>query len=95
MDKALAEMSRTFRAVYSDVGRPGTLPESPLKALLLQCLYTSCSERDLRWRPKTDLLVRWLHDLQPSEEVFDYSVFTHNRERLAGHGTAQKFFTRW
>ncbi|MCK6478496.1 MAG: hypothetical protein L6Q35_16885 [Phycisphaerales bacterium] len=36
VDRALAEMSRTFKAAYSDVGRPGIPPETLLKALLLQ-----------------------------------------------------------
>jgi hypothetical protein len=40
VDRALAAMSRTFRAAYSDTGRPGIPPETLLKALLLQCLYT-------------------------------------------------------
>lgn len=92
VDAALASMSRTFRAAYSDVGRPGTPPETLLKALLLQCLYTIRSERELCRRLKTDLLFRWFLDLQPSDEVFDHSVFTHNRDRLAEHGITQKFF---
>jgi transposase len=92
VDKALADMSRTFAAAYSDVGRPGIPPETLLKALLLQCLYTIRSERELCRRLRTDLLFRWFLDLQPSDEVFDHSVFTHNRDRLAEHGITQKFF---
>lgn len=82
VDGALAEMSRTFAAAYSSVGRPGIPPETLLKALLLQCLYTIRSERELCRRLKTDLLFRWFLDLLPSDEVFDHSVFTHNRDRL-------------
>jgi transposase len=92
VDKALASMSATFRAAYSDRGRPGVPPETLLKALLLQCLYTIRSERELCRRLKTDLLFRWFLDLQPSDDVFDHSVFTHNRERLAEHGITGKFF---
>ncbi len=92
VDRALADMSRTFKAAYSDRGRPGVPPETLLKALLLQCLYTIRSERELCRRLKTDLLFRWFLDLQPSDEVFDHSVFTHNRERLSAHGITQKFF---
>lgn len=92
VDTALAGMSRTFKAAYSDVGRPGIPPETLLKALLLQCLYTIRSERELCRRLKTDLLFRWFLDLQPSDDVFDHSVFTHNRDRLAEHGITQKFF---
>lgn len=92
VDAALAGMSSTFRAAYSSVGRPGIPPETLLKALLLQCLYTIRSERELCRRLRTDLLFRWFLDLQPSDEVFDHSVFTHNRERLSEHGITQKFF---
>jgi transposase len=92
VDRALADVSRTFKAAYSDRGRPGIPPETLLKALLLQCLYTIRSERELCRRLKTDLLFRWFLDLQPSDEVFDHSVFTHNRERLSEHGITQKFF---
>lgn len=92
VDHALSDMSRTFRAAYSDRGRPGIPPETLLKALLLQCLYTIRSERELCRRLKTDLLFRWFLDLQPSDDVFDHSVFTHNRERLSEHGITQKFF---
>lgn len=92
VDSALRAMSRTFNAAYSDRGRPGIPPETLLKALLLQCLYTIRSERELCRRLKTDLLFRWFLDLQPSDDVFDHSVFTHNRERLAEHGITQKFF---
>lgn len=92
VDVALAGMSRTFKAAYSERGRPGIPPETLLKALLLQCLYTIRSERELCRRLKTDLLFRWFLDLQPSDDVFDHSVFTHNRERLSEHGITQKFF---
>lgn len=92
VDRALADMSRTFKAAYSDRGRPSIPPETLLKALLLQCLYTIRSERELCRRLKTDLLFRWFLDLQPSDDVFDHSVFTHNRDRLSEHGITQKFF---
>ena len=35
VDRALAEMSRAFRAAYSDVGRPGIPPETLLYGPLL------------------------------------------------------------
>ena len=94
VDRALSDMSRTFKAAYSDTGRPGIPPETLLKALLLQCVYTIRSERELCRRLKTDLLFRWFLDLQPSDDVFDHSGFSHNRDRLAEHGITQKFFDR-
>jgi transposase len=92
VDRALSGMRATFKAAYSSTGRPGIPPETLLKALLLQCLYTIRSERELCRRLKTDLLFRWFLDLQPSDDVFDHSVFSHNRDRLAEHGITQKFF---
>ena len=92
VDQTLRGMSRTFSAAYSDTGRPGVPPETLLKALLLQCLYTVRSERELCRRIKTDLLFRWFLDLDPSDDVFDHSVFSHNRERLAQHAITRKFF---
>lgn len=92
VDRALEDMGPALGAAYSGVGRPGVPPETLLKALLLQCLYTIRSERELCRRLKTDLLFRWFLDLQPSDEVFDHSVFTHNRDRLAEHGLTRVFF---
>ena len=92
VDAALSAMSRSFAAAYADTGRPGVPPETLLKALLLQCLYTIRSERELCRRLRTDLLFRWFLGLQPSDEVFDHAVFSHNRERLAMHGLTAKFF---
>lgn len=92
VDAALASMSRTFKAACSAVGRPGIPPETLLKALLLQCLYTVRSEREL-WRPlRTGLLFRWFLDLQRSDEMLDHPVFNHNRQRLSEHGLMQEFF---
>lgn len=78
VDRALADLSRTFRAAYSDRGRAGAPPETLLKAMLPQRLYTIRSERVLCRRLNTDLLFRWFLDLQPSDDVFVHSVFTHD-----------------
>ena len=51
------------------------------------------SERQLCERINTDLLFRWFLDLQPSEEAFDATTFTHNRQRLDDHDLARSFFT--
>lgn len=48
VDAALSSMSWTFKAAYSDRGRPGIPPETLRKALLLQCLYTIRSEMAAR-----------------------------------------------
>lgn len=67
VDRALADMSRMFKGAYSDTGRLGVPPETLRTALLVRCLYTIRSERELCQRLKTDFLYRWFLDLQPSE----------------------------
>ena len=91
-DRILAGMSPRFAAAYSGTGRPGVPPERLLKALLLRALYSVRSERQLCERVDTDLLFRWFLDLQPSEEAFDATAFTHNRRRLDDHGLTTAFF---
>ena len=92
MDQALAKMDALFDQAYSDTGRPSVPPEMLLKALLLQALYSVRSERALVERIATDLLFRWFVDLDPAQDVFDHSSFTHNRARLAEHGLISAFF---
>jgi len=67
-------------------------PEVLLKALVLQCLYSVRSERQLVERIDTDLLFRWFCGLDPAQDVFDATAFTHNRPRLDEHGITAAFF---
>jgi len=92
MDQELAKMDALFEAAYSDTGRPSVPPEMLLKALLLQALYSVRSERALVERIATDLLFRWFVDLDPAQDVFDHSSFTHNRARLSEYGLIGAFF---
>src|SRR5688572_6174726 len=46
-DRALAQLSPRFDALYVHFGRPSVPPEKVLRALLLQALYTIRSERQL------------------------------------------------
>src|ERR1700683_487805 len=85
VDGILDGMFEQFAQAYSRTGRPSVPPERLLKALLLMTLYSVRSERQLCERIDTDLLFRWFLDLQPSEEAFDATTFTHNRQRLAAH----------
>lgn len=91
-DRILSGMSSKFAKAYSGTGRPSVPPERLLKALLLRALYSLRSERQLCERIDTDLLFRWFLDLQPSEEAFDATTFTHNRKRLDDHGLTRAFF---
>ena len=92
VDRILAGMSPQFAKAYSVIGRPSVPPERLLKALLLMALYSVRSERQLCERIDTDLLFRWFLDLQPSDDAFDATTFTHNRSRLDDHDLTQTFF---
>jgi transposase len=92
VDRILAGMSPRFAKAYSTSGRPSVPPERLLKALLLMALYSVRSERQLCERIDTDLLFRWFLDLQPSEDAFDATTFTHNRKRLDDHDLTKTFF---
>ena len=92
VDRILDGLSPQFAKAYSRTGRPSVPPERLLKALLLMALYSVRSERQLCERLGTDLLYRWFLDLQPSEESFDATTFTHNRQRLDDHQLTKSFF---
>lgn len=92
VDRELSAMSRSFSEAYGTVGRPSIPPETLLKAMLLQALYSIRSERQLVERIGTDLMFRWFLDMSPEAPVFHHTVFSHNRERLDDHGLVQRFF---
>ena len=92
VDRILQGMSAQFDAAYGRIGRPSVPPERLLKALLLMALYSVRSERQLCERINTDLLFRWFLDMPPSEEAFDATTFSHNRERLEEHALTAGFF---
>lgn len=91
-DRILAALHPRFEAAYSSTGRPSVPPERLLKALLLMALYSVRSERQLCEQIDLNLLFRWFLDMQPSEEAFDATTFTKNRQRLEDHGLAKAFF---
>ena len=93
-DEVLREMSRTFTAMYSDIGRPSTPPEQLLKAQLLMALFSVRSDRLFCDRLDTDLLFRWFLDMDLDAPSIDHSTFSRNRERLLEHEVASKFFEK-
>ncbi|MCC7420205.1 MAG: transposase [Planctomycetaceae bacterium] len=92
VDRILKAMSPAFDEAYRDGGRPGVPPECLLKALLLMALYSVRSERQLCERIDTDLLFRWFLGLSASENVFDPTTFTKNRERMKEHRLVETSF---
>jgi transposase len=92
VDRILSSMSSRFAAAYSTNGRPSVPPERLLKALLLITLYSIRSEWQLCEAINVNLLFRWFLDMQPSDEAFDPTTFTHNRQRLDDHELTKTFF---
>jgi transposase len=93
-DEVLRDMSRTFTAMYSDIGRPSTPPETLLKSQLLMALYSVRSDRLFCERLDTDLLFRWFLDMDIDAPSIDHSTFSRNRERCLEHDVASKFFEK-
>ena len=92
VDRILTSMSSRFAAAYSTNGRPSVPPDRLLKALLLMTLYSIRSERQLCEAIDVNLLFRWFLDMQPSDNAFDPTTFTHNRQRLDDHELTKTFF---
>jgi transposase len=91
-DRILDSLHDQFEAAYSTTGRPSVPPERLLKALLLMALYSIRSERQLCEQIDLNLLYRWFLDLQPSDDAFNATTFTKNRQRLDDHGLTKSFF---
>jgi len=91
-DRILAELSKLFAKMYSQIGRPSIPPEKLLRALLLQVLYTVRSERMLMEQLDYSILYRWFVGLNLDEEVWDVTVYTKNRDRLLEADVAKEFF---
>jgi transposase len=90
----LAELSPAFAKLHSPAGRPSIPPEKLLRALLLQVLYSTRSERLLMEQLDYNLLFRWFVELNMDDAIWDPTVFTKNRERLLAGDIAQAFFTQ-
>jgi len=91
-DQELKALSRVFDKMYSPTGRPSIPPERVLKALLLITLYSVRSERQFCEQLDYNLLFRWFLDMELTDESFDFSVFSKNRERLLEHEVGRLFF---
>ena len=91
-DQELKRLSPLFNEMYSHTGRPSIPPERVLKSLLLIALYSVRSERQFCEQLGYNLLFRWFLDMELSDECFDPTVFTKNRERLMEHEVGRRFF---
>ena len=66
--------------------------DHPLCALLLQALYTICSERPLMEQLDYNLLFRWFVGLGMDDAVWSPTTFTKDRDRLLDEDVAAAFF---
>jgi len=93
VDTVLQRLSPRFEAMYAEGGRPSIPPEKLLRALVLQCLYSVRSERLLMEQLDYNLLFRWFVGLNLDDPVWDFTVFSKNRERMLEDDVARAFFT--
>ncbi len=91
VDAALRRLSPLFDTMYSKRGRPSIPPEHLLKASLLIALYSVRSERQFCEQLRYNLLFKWFLDLNVSDEPFDASTFSKNRERLLEADVSRAF----
>jgi len=92
VDKAMAELSPTFEAMYAHGGRPSIPPEQLIRAMLIQVLFSIRSERLLMEELDFNLLYRWFVGLSMDDQVWNHSTFSKNRDRLLLHDVADRFF---
>src|SRR3990172_1227433 len=74
VDEALGQLSPTFDAMYSKLGRPSIPPEHLLKGSLLIALYSIRSERQFCERLQYDLLFKLFLCLNIMDPAFDDST---------------------
>ena len=92
VDRALAELSPVFDAMYAANGRASIPPEHLLKGCLLIALYSIRSERQFCEQLQYNLLFKWFLDMDVETPAFDATSFTKNRDRLLSHEVAPRFF---
>jgi transposase len=92
VDRALSEMGPLFDSLYACAGRTSIPPEYLLRAQVLKVLYAIPSERKLCEHLTYNLLFRWFVGLPFSEEMWDHSSFTKNRDRLLSPEVTRAFF---
>jgi len=92
-DRALANLSERFDAMYATTGRPSIPPQKLLRAQLIQMLYSVRSERLLMEEIDYSLLYRWFVGMNLDEPVWDVTVFTKNRDRLLDGDVAREFLS--
>ena len=91
-DAVLDHLDDVFDSMYTSRGRPSVPPETLLKASILMALYSVRSERQFCEQLGYNLLFRWFLDMDMTEEPFDASTFSKNRERMLEFDVSGEFF---
>ncbi|NCZ76121.1 MAG: IS5 family transposase, partial [Betaproteobacteria bacterium] len=95
VNEALGHLEGFLSGMYaaqSQGGRPAIAPEKPLRAMLLQVVYSIRSERQLMEQTQYNLLYRWFIGLAMDDPVWVPTVFTKNRARLLEHDAVIELF---
>ena len=93
VDEIFRSMNKEFDGLYATTGRPSIPPER-LRGVLLQIFYSIRSERMLMEQLDYNLLFRWFVGMEMDEPVWNYAVFSKNRERLLNQDLARSFFEK-
>src|SRR5688572_9583090 len=91
-DEVLATLSPRFDRMYSDMGRPSIPPEQLLRALLLQSLYETRSDRLLMEEIDYSILFRWFVGLGMDDAMWSPMTIRKIRDRLLEGDIAAAFF---
>ena len=83
-------VNKLCKTLYSDIGRPGILPEKMLKIVLLQYLY-KVSDRQIIDEVRYNIAFKWFVGLEITQEPPDASSLTHFRDRLGAKQFAKIF----
>ena len=86
VDEALDALSLEFDQLYARVGRPGIArPKSCCGRRCCKQLYSIRSEWQLMEQLDYNLLFRWFVGLAMGAPVWDASMFSKDRDRVAWH----------
>jgi transposase len=77
----LSFVREATRKLYSNMGRPSIDPVVLVKFLLIGYLFGIPSERQIEWRIRTDMALRWYLGLDVLDPVPDHSTISQNRRR--------------
>jgi len=91
VERILEDLNPKLDCLYGEGGKPSIPPERLLRALLLQKLYTICSERQMEEHLHYNFLYRWFVGLSPDEKPWDHSTVSKNQARLLEGEIAGEF----